>query len=213
MKRILTILLLALSIGNVRAQQSTNVSKTVSTGEKKQKDKAFLSAYFQQTYDALERSVTGLSAAQLNFKPSPEQWSINQCLEHIVLTERMLFDEAQKNMQSPASPKRRKDVKVSDEEIIKGISDRSHKAKAPDALIGEGKYSTASQALEELERDRKLVFDYLSPRSLDDMRNHVSDTPFGATDGYHSFLYIAGHTARHTGQIEALKAEASFPQK
>lgn len=212
MKRILTLLLLVLSLGSVKAQQSTPVVKTVVTSDVKQKDKAFLNTYFQQTYDALERSVDGLSAGQLNFKRSPEQWSINQCLEHIVLTERMLFDEAKKNLQAAASPKRRKDVKVSDEEIIKGISDRSHKVKAPDALIGEGKYSNASQALEELERDRKLVYDYVSARPLDDMRNHISDTPFGATDGYHSFLYIAGHTARHTGQIEELKADASFPK-
>lgn len=213
MKRILILSFLVMTLIGVNAQQSTTVVKTIAPGAEKQKDKAFLNAYFQQTYDALERSVDGLSAGQLNFKPSPDQWSINQCLEHIVLTERMLFNEAQRNMQAAASPKRRKDVKVSDEEIIKGISDRSHKVKAPDALIGEGKYSNASQALEELKRDRKLVYDYVSTRPLDDMRNHVSETPFGATDGYHSFLYIAGHTARHTGQIEELKADANFPKK
>ena len=206
-------LLLVSGVNYATAQQSATATKAAVSPEIKQKDKAFLSTYFQQTYDALARSVDGLSAAQLNFKPAADQWSINQCLEHIVLTERMLFAEAQKNMQSPASPKRRKDVKISDEEVVNAISDRSHKAQAPAALIGKGKYNNASEALAELKNDRTAVAAYVNTIQLDDMRNHVSDTPFGATDGYHSFLYIAGHTARHTGQIKAIKADSGFPKQ
>lgn len=213
MKRIFILSLLVMTLFGVHAQQSTTNLEINGKGAEKQKDKAFLNAYFQQTYDALARSVSGLSAEQLNYKPTPQEWSINQCLEHIVLTERMLFTEAQKNLQAPASPKRRKDVKITDQEVINAISDRSHKAKAPESLIGAGKYSDPAQALEELKSDRKAVAAFVETSSLDDMRNHISDTPFGATDGYHGFLYIAGHTARHTGQIEALKADAGFPKK
>lgn len=212
MKKLLMLLLLSLVVAQVDAQQAKQISVAADTSPKKENGKAFITDYFQQTYTGLEQSVSGLTADQLNFKPAEDKWSINQCLEHIVLTERMLFDEARKTMETPASPKRRKDVKFSDEEIIKGISDRSHKAKAPEELIGKGKYSEVDQALSELKNDRKAVLDYLASRPISDLRNHVSYSPYGPTDGYHAFLYIAGHTARHTGQIEEIKASPGFPK-
>ncbi|MEJ7615904.1 MAG: DinB family protein [Pyrinomonadaceae bacterium] len=33
----------------------------------------------------------GLSARQLNWKPSPEQWSIGQCLDHLMNTNKQYF--------------------------------------------------------------------------------------------------------------------------
>ena len=211
MKKLILLLLLIFNVGAACAQQVEQAP--ASSGiSKKENDKKFLADYFQQTYAALERDVSGLSQEQLQYKPAADRWSISQCLEHIVLTERMLFDEAKKNLQAPASPKRRSDVKISDEEVIKAITDRSHKVKAPDALIKDGKYTDPKQALTELQNDRKQVLAYLDKRPLDDLRNHISDTPFGASDGYHSFLYIAGHTARHTLQIEEVKADPGFPK-
>lgn len=211
MKKILIVFLFALGVAEVYAQDVKQVS-VATAAPTKENDKAFLTDYFMQTYAGLEKSLSGLTSEQLNFKPAADRWSINECLEHIVLTEKMLFDDAKKTMEAPASPKRRKDVKVSDEDIIKGMSDRSHKVKAPEALTGKGKYSSASQALEELEHSRELVFNYLNTRPITDLRNHISDSPFGPTDGYHAFLYIAGHMARHTGQIEEIKADPGFPK-
>jgi DinB superfamily len=37
------------------------------------------------------REFGGLNAAQLNWKPSPEQWSVGQCLEHLIKTNRFFF--------------------------------------------------------------------------------------------------------------------------
>jgi hypothetical protein len=33
----------------------------------------------------------GLSAAQLNWKPSPEQWSVGQCFDHLIVTNSTFF--------------------------------------------------------------------------------------------------------------------------
>ncbi len=211
MKKLIILLLLMCSVGATWAQEVEKTSSSSATS-KKENDKKFLADYFQQTYSVLERDVSGLTPEQLQYKPAADRWSISQCLEHIVLTERMLFDEAKKELQQPASPKRRNDVKITDEEVIKAITDRSHKVKAPEALIREGKYTDPKQALTELQNDRKLVIAYLNTRPLDDLRNHINDTPFGVSDSYHSFLYIAGHTARHTLQIEEVKADPGFPK-
>ncbi len=212
MKRITYLFLLIGCMGTVRSQEVNSGPKAGSGLVNGQHDKNFLAGYFQQTYEGLERSVAGLTVEQLNYRPAPDQWTIGQCLAHIILTERMLFDEARKGLEAPASPKRRKDVKITDDEVIKAISGRTQKVKAPDALVAEGKYVDPEQALEELKGNRTRILAYLKERPLDDFRNHINDSPFGPTDGYHACLYIAGHTARHTAQIEEVKNASGFPR-
>jgi len=176
-------------------------------------DKAYLLAYFDKTTADLKKSIAGLTPAQLKFKPAADRWSISQCLEHIVLTEKALFDYARKGMDTAANPGRRNEVKTSDENIIKGMEDRSHKVKTTTELTGTGKYQKADDALADLAASRKLVLTYLDTKTLDDLRNHISDSPFGAVDGFQSFLFLAGHTARHNAQINEVKADPKFPVK
>jgi len=178
-----------------------------------QHDKAFLLGYYQQTLDSLQKAVTGLSAAQLKFQPAPDKWSISQCLEHIVVTEKALLGYAQQTMGQAPNPERKSEVKITDEEVIKGMTDRSFKAKAPEELAPKdaGKYTDAAEALADLTAQRKELIGYINGLSLDDMRNRVTDSPFGPVDGYHSLLYIPAHTARHTLQIKEIKADPNFP--
>jgi len=190
----------------VRAQNQTNAPLH---------DKAFLLNYYQQTLDGLQKSVAGLSEAQLKFQPAPDRWSISQCLEHIILTEKALLGHAQQMMSQKPNPERRSEVKLTDEDIIKGITDRSFKAKASAELMAKetGKYKDAGQAIADLRQQRKEIIAYINGLSLDDMRSRIADSPFGLVDGYHSLLYIPGHTARHTLQIEEVKADPNFPAK
>jgi hypothetical protein len=45
------------------------------------------------------------------------------------------------------------------------------------------------------------------------MRNHVTESPMlGAMDAYQLMLLISAHTARHTAQIEEVKAHPNFPK-
>jgi hypothetical protein len=37
--------------------------------------------------------------------------------------------------------------------------------------------------------------------------------PFGWIDGYQLYLFIAGHSKRHTQQLNEVKANPSFPGK
>ncbi|SEK18036.1 DinB family protein [Parapedobacter koreensis] len=185
-----------------------------SAAQEAQHDKAFLLNYCQQTYDDLENAVAGLSEEQLKFKSAPDRWSISQCLEHIILTEKMLLGFNQETLSQAPNPERRNEVKLTDEDIINGITDRSFKAQASKELTPAeaGKYTDAAVALAELRSQRTVLIDYINSLSEEDMRNRVTDSPFGPVDGYHSLLYIPGHTARHTLQIAEVKADAHFPK-
>lgn len=205
----LLLLGLFLALGIVNAQDTSKLHQPGTPLN----NKAFLADYYQQTFNALKKSTENLSPAQLHFKPAADKWSVGQCLEHIVSTEKMLFGFAKQAMEAPATPERRSEVKATDENIIKGINDRSYKAKATEDLTGKNQLNNPTDALNELQRDRKMIMDYLANVKEEDLRNHISDSPFGPVDAYQSFLFIAGHTARHTLQIEEVRSDKSFPKK
>lgn len=175
-------------------------------------DRQFLLDYFQQTTDQLKKSVEGLSKEQMQFKPAADRWSVSECVEHIILTEKALFDLSSQLMEKPANPERRKEINIKDEQLISGIIDRSKKAKATPELQGEGVYTDPANAMEDFIEARQVILEYIRKTPVEEMRNHIDDSPFGAIDGYQSFLFISGHTARHTLQIEEVKNSAGFPK-
>ena len=180
--------------------------------ESSKNDKTFVLNYYQETLDNLSKSVNGLSEAQLHFKVSDSTWSISQCLEHIIKTEPMIFGMVKGYMEQPVNPERRKDIKVKDEEIIEMVTDRSEKYKAPEMLIEKGKYNDADTAINDLKSQRSETVSFIGSTPIEALRNRVNDSPAGATDAYQSLLFLAGHTGRHTLQIEEIKAAAHFPK-
>lgn len=213
MKKLAYLLLAAFLVTNYSIAQTKYPEPVVTKVSKSdQDDKAFMLNYYQQTLDNLNKSVAGLTEEQLNFKPAPDRWSISQCLEHIVTTEQMLFEMTKKGMEAPANPEDRDDIKVTDEQVIAGMTDRSHKAQAPEQLLPDGKYKDAQTAIADLEKTRKPILEYINTVPLEELRNHVGESPMGSFDSYQSFLYIPGHTARHTAQIEEVKADTNFPK-
>lgn len=45
-----------------------------------------IAAVAEKNSDAARQLVSGLSEAQLNWKPAPDKWSIAQCLDHLAVT-------------------------------------------------------------------------------------------------------------------------------
>ncbi|WP_161554490.1 DinB family protein [Sinomicrobium soli] len=199
-----------LQTGLDRLEEILESRKSVAPGSKE-----YLLGYLQQTVDTLKGSVSALSETQLQFSPAKDRWSVSQCLEHIVITENMLFGMVLEQLKKPVvSGEEEKDetMKLSDEELIAAIKDRSQKAEAPAELQGEGKYNSPGDAIRDLEAGRKAVQDYIENTSVEALRDHILEFPFGKVDGYQALLFVPAHTARHTLQIEEVKADPGFPE-
>lgn len=169
--------------------------------------------YFNQTTKELEKQVAGLSEAQLQFKPAPDKWSISQCLEHIVLSERMIFDMAKAALSKAPQPERKSEVQMTDDNLKTTLTDRSHKFQAPKELQPTGIYKDSKTALTDFFAARQPVIDYITKADAKDLRNHINDYPTGTVDGYQGLMFIAAHCARHTKQIEEVKADPNFPKQ
>jgi uncharacterized damage-inducible protein DinB len=168
---------------------------------------------FEATRDNFLRSISGLSQKQWTFKPAPDRWSVAEVAEHITVSESAIFSLVQKQvMTSPAAPEKRDQVKGKDEMILQRVPDRSHKAQAPEFLRPTGRWATEADLAKAFEDSRAATMEYIRTTD-DDLRDHFFDHPvFGTMDGYQWLLLISAHSARHTAQIEEVKADPNFPK-
>ncbi len=162
--------------------------------------------------DAL-KSVKGLSEAQLNFKAAPDKWSVKECMYHIAISEKNLWDLMEATMKAPANPEKRSEIKMTDEQLIKMMEDRSFKVKTQETFEPKNTpYKSLDEAVESFKSRRMEHIKYLKS-TTEDMRNHVVQLPFGWLDCYQLCLMVASHSNRHTQQINEVKADPAFPKQ
>jgi DinB family protein len=204
MRRLLTgAIALALAAGfaiTTRAQELTQADR----------DKAL--QYLESTKKGVQDATTGLSQAQWNFKSAPERWSIAQVMEHIAAAEDMLRGmTVEKVMVAPAAPPGR-DVKIIDEIVITMVTDRSHKADAPEPLRPVNRFGSPAEAVKHFVDSRTETEAFL--KKTPDLRAHALDSPLGQKlDAYEWVLFIAAHSERHTKQINEVRADPNFPKQ
>jgi uncharacterized damage-inducible protein DinB len=167
---------------------------------------------FQTSRDNFLKSISSLSEKQWTFKPGPDRWSVGEVAEHITVSESTLFGLVLKSMQSPPDPAKRELVKGKDQVIVAKVPDRSQKFKAPEILQPTGRWANEADLTKAFEEARQANMDYIR-NTNDDLRDHFFDHPvLGPMDGYQWLLLIAAHSARHTAQIEEVKADPNFPK-
>jgi uncharacterized damage-inducible protein DinB len=157
-------------------------------------------------------SVKGLSAEQWNYKPAADVWSVAECAEHIALSEDFIRGIVEgKVLAGPASTVPAAERKALDDKVLKMITDRSFKAKAPEPLSPTRQFATPQAAFKKFQESRQKTIALAKTR--DDLREHTAPHPaLKELDAYQWLLFISGHTMRHTAQIREVKANAGFPK-
>ncbi|MEO5684352.1 MAG: DinB family protein [Chitinophagaceae bacterium] len=167
---------------------------------------------FQRTKQRLLDDVKGLSVQQLSFKADTAHWSIAQCVEHIALSENMIWQWQQGTVQQPATPAKASEVKLTDAQVLTAVIDRTQKFKAPEMLQPLGKFASTGAALQAYSSRRDSTISYIST-TQDDLKNHFTQHPaFGTINAYQVLLLITAHSERHTLQLEEVKANPAFPK-
>jgi len=177
-------------------------------------ERAFLIEQMEMSKKALLASIAGISEAQWTFKPAPNVWSVQECAEHIVLSETYISGLAQQVLKTPAVARPDKSNAEYDRQLAMGVQDRSHKATAPEPIDPAGRASTltAEGAAKAFTTKRDENEQYVKTTS-DELRTHVGPGPVGPMDAYQVLILMASHTARHTAQIKEVQANANYPTK
>ncbi|MFM2362150.1 MAG: hypothetical protein RLZZ316_1052 [Bacteroidota bacterium] len=188
-------------------------SFTVNNTGLTKKEKKFAAKYLKETHKGLEQAISGLTAAQMDFKPAADKWSIKECVYHLALSETNLWAWIDGVIKAPANPEKRSAIKATDAQVMAGLSDRTNKVKTMEPFEPKNaKWNTVGAALADLTSARVAHASYMKT-TAEDLRNHVApETPLGAMDAYQLILFMSAHTTRHTKQIEEIKADANFPK-
>jgi hypothetical protein len=169
-------------------------------------------SYFKEAQKNLEKELKGLSEAQLNWKPADSVWSVANCVEHIAISEKNIFDWAMSTLKAPADPTKRAEVKNTDDAIKAMVSSRERKVKTQEAFVPTGQFGTTAQTLAVFAERRAANINYIKT-TQDDLRNHYSQSPVGLMDAYQVLLFLNAHTRRHTLQIIEVKSHPDFPKQ
>jgi uncharacterized damage-inducible protein DinB len=195
---VLTVLALNVSLVPAYAQPLT------------QQERDSLVKHLQQTRQAFLDSIANLSDAQWTFKAGPDRWSIAEVAEHIAISEttilRIVTDQIVKGPPVPRDPN-----SVSDEKLLAWLLDRTSKFQAPEMLKPTNRWATRDALTKDFIAAREKTASYVAT-TTDDLHGHAAPHPvFKMLDGYQWVLLLSGHSARHTAQIEEVKASAGYP--
>src|SRR4051794_36341848 len=94
-----------------------------------QEEKDSAVKFLQDTQQGVFDAVKNLSEAQLKFKPAADRWSVEECVKHIAISEKNLWEMVDGVLKQPANPEKRSEIKSTDEQVIKGTEDRTNKVK------------------------------------------------------------------------------------
>ncbi len=199
MKTILIAILTLTFAGAVTAQSLTKAERKAAV------------KYINWSTKELKKGLKGLSAAQLNHKPAPDRWSPQECLYHIAFSEAALRGALDQALAAPADPAAKAGLETTDEGVKKMITDRSNKVKTAEPFEPQNTgFKSYDEAMAAFTAKRKMLVDLVKTSDVD-MRNHIVALPFAKMDAYQFILFIAGHTNRHTQQLNEVKTTAGYP--
>ena len=174
-------------------------------------ERAYLVEQLEATEKIVLAGLQGVTDAQWKFKPAPNVWSVQECAEHIILSEEFLLGTTHKIVAAPAPPRLATANAEGDRKLFEGIQDRTRKGTAPEPIVPAGKFATPADAAREFTARRAKTIAYAKSTN-DDLRTHSMRGPAGPMDAYQFLILLASHSARHTAQIREVQANPAYPK-
>lgn len=176
------------------------------------KERHYAMQFLKDTQNDVLDKIKGLSEAQLKYKPAPDRWSVEECLKHIAVTEQALWQMASGTLQQPANPDKRNEIKMTDEQLVSMVENRTNKVKTQDQFKPENTpFKSMEDAMASFSENREKLIKYVKT-TQEDLRDHVATLPFGMIDCYQLILFIGAHSNRHAQQMAEVMADPGFPK-
>jgi len=175
------------------------------------RDREHLLVHFEMTGSMLAEEVRGLSPAQLEYKASPDRWSIRECVSHLAVAEPDYWRELMKAVKAPPDMKDKKSVATDADIMWYGI-DRVVHTKTGGGHEKVETYKDLGEALAKFQALRATMIDYIKTTN-DDLRAHSFGDYGELIDSWQWMLEISTHSERHIQQIREIKADPNFPKK
>ncbi len=166
----------------------------------------------------VSESFGALSVDQLNWKPAEKSWSIAQCLDHLILTNREFYPEFDKL----AGGDRRNTFWQNYSPftgffgrfLVKAVTEDSKKAKAPSKKIVPPS-DLPADIVDQFEKNIAEVREKVISIAAADRQKVVVSSPFLAVMTYKledAYSVLVEHTKRHIRQAKRVMQADGFPK-
>jgi hypothetical protein len=164
-----------------------------------------LVSHLEMTAAWLQDEIAGLTPAQLSFRRAPEEWSIAQVVDHLLVVAPIYWADLQGALKVPLAAGRNK---TTDADMLWYGIDRTFREKAIPSEVPKGQGRDLASALAEYRKHHTRLLDYIRT-TKDDLRGHYVARQ--GCDAYQWALLISTHEQRHILQIREIKADKRFP--
>jgi hypothetical protein len=160
-----------------------------------------------ESRDQLVDATAGVSDEQSKMRPTPDRWSILECVEHVGRAENGMFGMLATQM----VPSGAVGDRSREDRLIRGAVDRNQKVIAPDKAHPVGAFATLAEALDDFREKRGRTIAYIEGYA-EDLRSCSMQHPVvGLCTGHEFLILMALHPARHAGQIREVRAALGLP--
>jgi hypothetical protein len=164
-----------------------------------------LVAHLEMTASWLMDEVSGLSAAQLAYRRTPEAWTILEVIDHLLVVAPIYWQDLQNALKTPGGRK----TTASDADILWYGIDRTNREKAIPSEVPKGLRDLRA-GLDTYGELHARLLQYIRTTE-DDLRGHIVERQ--GCDAYQWAMLISTHEQRHILQIREIKADPKFPTK
>lgn len=174
------------------------------------KERKGLIKELKESKKTLVQVVAGLDQKQLDFKASPEDWSVRDNIYHLANCEEVLWNWTQTAMKEKS---KNGNIAVPftnnnpSENFNSDMELENDKALSPSSI----RYKNINEALDKFTSNRMGVIKFVRT-TTDDIRTCQVKCSAGETNSYDLLLSLSEHTKKHIEQIETLKNNPNFPK-
>lgn len=165
-----------------------------------------LVAHLEMTASWLEDELSALSAAQANFRPSANAWTILEVLDHLVVVGPIYW----RDLQGATTVGSGRAGMMNDVDVLWYGIDRTNRETAIKSEVPSRKLRDVAAGLAEYRKHHTRLLEYVRT-TRDDLRRRIVDRQ--NSDAYQWALLISTHEQRHILQIREIKSHAKFPKR
>ena len=181
------------------------LAATTSEAQQTAVERQRLVSHLEMTSAWLISEISGLAPAQLAFRRSPDEWSIAQVIDHLLVVGPIYWDDLQTALKAPS----KQASTFSDADILWYGIDRGNPEKAIPTEVPMGHFKDLKAAIADYRKNHERLLAFVKTTDAD-LRAHF--VPRQGSDAYQWALLISTHEQRHILQIREIKAAAKFPR-
>ncbi len=169
-------------------------------------DKGYALSYLAETELYLISMIRDVDQVSWNYRPSEGKWTIGETAEHILAAEKRLLGQIKKTLAEQKTDAGKKSDIPSFEALLTQLHNRyTYKVKTIPDLEPVGKWISKEEFIKAFQDHRHKLIDFLATtdKTLD---QYFTQSPVGTVNLLQYVMIAAGHGARHTLQIEEIKA-------